>query len=49
MVDRAIDDYEFLGRLEELNKELKILNADARELEEKVTNNIAQLLQSENA
>jgi len=49
MADRAIEEFEFLGRLEELSEELEILNAKARELEERVANNITQLLESENA
>jgi type I restriction enzyme M protein len=47
--DRPSEEFEFLGRLEELSEELEILNAKARELEERVANNITQLLESENA
>jgi type I restriction enzyme M protein len=49
VADRASDDFEFLERLEELNEELEILNTNARQLEEKVAENIAQLLESERA
>jgi type I restriction enzyme M protein len=41
---RAADDFVFAERLEELNEELEILNAEARELEERIAENVARLL-----
>jgi len=42
---RAADDFEFEARLEELNEELVSLNAEARDLEERITENISALLE----
>lgn len=41
---RAADEFVFAERLEELNEELEALNAEARELEERIALNVAQLL-----
>ena len=46
MAERAADDFEFAERLEELNEELETLNAEARELEERIAENVATLLES---
>ena len=35
VADRAPDDFDFTERLEELNEELELLNAEAHELEER--------------
>jgi type I restriction enzyme M protein len=43
---RAADDFVFAERLEELNEELEILNAEARELEERIAENVVKLLES---
>ena len=43
---RAADEFVFAERLEELNEELETLNADARELEERIADNIASLLEA---
>ena len=43
----AADDFDFKERLEELNEELETLNAEARELEERIASNVAMLLESE--
>lgn len=40
------EDFDFKERLEELNEELETLNAEARELEERIGSNISQLLES---
>ena len=40
----AADDFEFAERLEELNEELETLNAEARELEERIAENVASIL-----
>jgi len=45
VADRESEVAEFAGRLEELNEGLEALNAKARELEERVAENIARLLE----
>jgi type I restriction enzyme M protein len=42
---RAEDDFDFKERLEEQNEELEILNVEARELEERIAENVAKLLE----
>ncbi len=44
--ERAADDFVFLDKLEELNEELETLNADARELEERIAQNVAILMEA---
>jgi type I restriction enzyme M protein len=44
---REEDDFDFKERLEEQNEELEILNAEARELEERIAENVATLLEGE--
>jgi len=44
---REEDDFDFKERLEELNEELETLNAEARELEERIAENVAKLLEGE--
>jgi type I restriction enzyme M protein len=44
VVDHCTENVDFLERLMELNDELEILNAEARELETQITNNISILL-----
>jgi len=44
---REEDDFDFVERLQELNEELEILNAEARELEERIAENVALLLEAE--
>ncbi len=39
------EDFDFKERLEELNEGLETLNVEARELEERITENVAQLLE----
>jgi type I restriction enzyme M protein len=41
---RAADDFVFAERLEELNEELEILNLEARELEDRIAENVSTLL-----
>ena len=43
---RPAEEFEFAERLEELNEELEILNAEARELEEQISENINELLEA---
>ena len=42
---REPDDFIFAERLEELNEELEILNVEARDLEERIAENVAELLE----
>ncbi len=44
----ASDQFVFAERLEELNEELELLNAEARELEEQIGENVIKLLQESN-
>lgn len=39
------EDVDFAERLEELNEELEVLNAEARELEDRIAQNVTQLLE----
>jgi len=41
------DDFDFKAQLEEQNEELETLNAEARELEERIAENVAKLLEGE--
>lgn len=49
VAERAADDFEFAVRLEELNEELETLNAEAAELEERIADNVQQLLEGATA
>jgi type I restriction enzyme M protein len=44
VTERAADDFDFAERLTELNEELESLNAEARVLEERVSENVAKVL-----
>lgn len=44
VAERQVDDFDFKEKLEELNEELETLNADARELEQHIAENVSQLL-----
>ena len=44
---RAEEDFDFKARLEEQNEELEILNTEARELEERIAENVVKLLEGE--
>ncbi len=44
---RVEDDFDFKERLEELNEELETLNIEARELEERIAENVVKLLEVE--
>ncbi len=44
---RAEEDFDFKARLEEQNEELETLNAEARELEERIAGNVVKLLEAE--
>lgn len=43
---RAADDFDFFERLEELNEELEMLNSEARELEERIAENVVGILEA---
>ena len=45
VADKAADDFIFAERLEELNEELEVLNSEAGELEKRIANNVAKLLE----
>ena len=45
VAERVVDDFDFTEKLEELNEELEVLNLEARELEERIAENVAKLLE----
>jgi type I restriction enzyme M protein len=45
VAERAADNFEFTVRLEEVNEELEVLNAEARALEEQIAENVLALLE----
>ena len=45
VAEREQDDFDFLERLEELNEELDVLNSEARELEDRIAENVSKLLE----
>ena len=47
IADGPDDDFDFRERLEELNEELELLNVEARELEERIAENVVKLLEGE--
>ena len=47
VADRAEEDFDFKERLEEQNEELEALNVEARELEERIAENVVTLLERE--
>lgn len=42
------DEFDFKERLEELNEELEMLNAEAKELEDQISKNVAKILEIKN-
>ena len=46
VTEKADDDFDFNEKLEELNEELEVLNSETRELEEKISENISMILES---
>ncbi len=42
--ERDPDDFDFIERIEELNEELEVLNNEAKELEDKIAENVNKLL-----
>ena len=45
IAERAIDDFDFREKLEELNEELEVLNVEAHELETRISENMISLLE----
>jgi type I restriction enzyme M protein len=45
VAEQTTDDVDFRERLEELNEELEVLNAEARKLEERIAENVTKLLE----
>jgi type I restriction enzyme M protein len=45
VAERPADDFDFAERLTELNEELEVLNAEARELEEQIGENVMKILE----
>ena len=45
VADREEDVFDFAERLGELNEELEVLNAEARQLEERIAENVAMILE----
>jgi type I restriction enzyme M protein len=46
VIERPPDEFDFYERLEELNEELEVLNAEARELEDKIAANVSGLFEA---
>jgi type I restriction enzyme M protein len=44
---KEAEDFDFAERLEELNEELEVLNVEARELEERIAENVMMLLKGD--
>lgn len=47
VADREEEDFDFYERLEELNEELEVFNAEARELEDTIAENVASILEGQ--
>lgn len=45
VAEKGDNDFDFAEKLEELNEELEVLNAEARELEDRIAANVAKLLE----
>jgi len=45
VAEREEDDFDFAERLQELNEELEVLNSEARDLEERIGENVVKLLE----
>lgn len=45
VVEEEQDEFDFKERLEELNEEMEVLNAEAKELEERISENITKILE----
>jgi type I restriction enzyme M protein len=47
VADRTADGFVFTERLEELNEEFELLNGEARELEERIAENVEKILEAQ--
>jgi len=47
VADREEEEFDFYERLEELNEELEVLNSEARELEDRIAENVAKILEAQ--
>ena len=45
VAEREADAFDFAERLGELNEELKVLNAEAHQLEERISENVTMILE----
>jgi len=45
VAEKGTDDFDFAEKLEELTEELEVLNSEARELEDRIAANVAELLE----
>ena len=45
VAERKEDDFNFYERLEAMNEELEMLNVEARDLEDRIGENVAKLLE----
>ena len=45
VAEKEEEDFDFAERLEEFNEELAVLNVEARELEERISENVVKLLE----
>lgn len=48
VAEREEDDFDFYERLEELNEELEVLNVEARGMEDRIAENVGELLEGDN-
>ena len=44
VAERDTDDFDLVERLQELNEELEVLNSEAHELEERIAENLIELM-----
>ena len=45
VAEQTADDFDFAERFTELNEELAVLNAEAHQLEERIAENVAKILE----
>ncbi len=45
VAEKEEEDFDFYERLEELNEELEVLNSEARELEDRIAENVGMLME----
>ena len=47
VAEREEDDFDFFERLGELNEELEVLNSEARELEDRIAENVGAIMETQ--